>query len=167
MLVDTYCSLWEVKIIYWMKNQRRTCTFRTLNTFIHSYNCWTPYGLQIWTVVEYNMEIINPISKHSKHNQVCLFFVWEYEDVHRTNCDMDIKFENECKVSLVFHYVVKSEKYVLLYWRAGNSEPPGILHFVWRTWTRSFRIIWYWDRCLYTTRTCIKTTITGNCGCFL
>jgi len=61
------------------------------------------------------MKIINLISKHSKQ-KVRLFFIWDYEDVHRTNFDMHIKFENECKVSLVFHYVVKSEKCVLLHW---------------------------------------------------
>jgi len=73
MLVDTYCRSQEVKIIYWMRNHHQTCTVRILNTFIHSYNCWSPYGLQSWNVVEHNMKIINPISKHSKQNQACFF----------------------------------------------------------------------------------------------
>jgi len=76
MLVDTYCSSQEDKIIYWLKNQHQTYEYTviTLNTFIHSYNCWTPHRLQIWTAVEHSMKIINLISKHSKHNQVCLSF---------------------------------------------------------------------------------------------
>ena len=84
-----------------------------------------------------------------------MFFFWEDEDFHRTDCDFDIKFEDECKASLVFHYVVKSEKNVLLYgdgggggggehctaWYltlymvvagvGGNTAPPGILHYIW------------------------------------
>ena len=57
-------------------------------------------------------EIINLISKHSKHKQVCFSF-WEDEDFHRTNCDFDIQLENEWKVSLVFHYIVKGKENVL------------------------------------------------------
>jgi hypothetical protein len=53
-----------------------------------------------------------------KHNQICFFFFWEDEDVYRTSCDFDKKFETECKVPLVFHYLVKSVKYALLYWGA-------------------------------------------------
>ena len=71
-----------------------------------------------WSEVQH--KLINHISKHSKHTQVCFFFFWEEEDVHRTNFDFDIQFENECKVSLVFHYLVKSEKYVLLYGGGGT-----------------------------------------------
>jgi len=44
------------------------------------------------------MKIINLISKHSKHNQVCLFLFCEDEDVHRTNCDLHIKSENGYKL---------------------------------------------------------------------
>ena len=66
-----------------------------------------------------------------------MFFFWEDEDFHRTDCDFDIKFEDECKASLVFHYLVKSEKNVLLYGDGGggggggNTAPPGILRFIW------------------------------------
>ena len=117
-----------------------------------------------WSEVQH--KLINHISKHSKHTQVCFFFFWEEEDVHRTNFDFDIQFENECKVSLVFHYLVKSEKYVLLY-GGGDTAPPDILCFVWCFWTGSFQIVRYQDRCLYTSCMYIQTTITGKCGCLL
>jgi len=59
------------------------------------------------------MKIINIISKHSKHNQVCF-------SSGRTNCDLHIKFENGSKVSLFFYYLIKSEAYVLMdCWRMG------------------------------------------------
>jgi len=50
-------------------------------------------------VVEYNMKIINLISKQFEHKAICLLFFWEDEDVHRTNSDFDIKCENGSKVS--------------------------------------------------------------------
>ena len=96
--------------------------------------------------------------------QSSLFFFWEDEDVHRANCDLHIKFKNECKVSLLFPCLVKIEMYVL---GGRNTTPPGILHFVWRIWMRAFQIIRNWDWCLYKSCTYVKTTITGNCGCLL
>jgi hypothetical protein len=50
-----------------------------------------------------------------------VFFFWEDEDDHRTDCNFDIKFQDECKSSIVFHYLVKSEKNVLLYGDGGGG----------------------------------------------
>ena len=105
----------------------------------------------------------NLISKHSNRNQVCFC-----PGRTKTFTGPIVSWIQSLKMNAVtlLHYVVNSETYVLMYC-GGGALWPGIIHFMWLIWTRSFQITRYRDRCLYTTRTCIKTIITGNCGCLL
>ena len=80
-----------------MKNQHQTCTVRILNNiyfYIQFLNTIWASKLNCSAVQHENNK-----SYFTAHDQVCLFFFWEDEDIHRTKFDFDIKFENGGKVS--------------------------------------------------------------------